>query len=215
MAVVSRGYDTSTSRPDPLCMWGSGYRFVCRYVWTGEVPGSPGSKIITKAEADKLKSIGFRVVSNFESWVGRPRDGYAAGQADARTAHANTLLAGGPTDAVIYFSVDFDATSAELSGPVAAYFRGAISVLGAHRVGVYGGIRTVRYLADQGLAKWLWQTYAWSAGQWDPRCHIRQVRNGLFGCGGSYDINEAHAANVGAWNETGVPAPLFTDLDLT
>jgi hypothetical protein len=171
--------------------------------------------MLTRAEADKLKAAGIRIVSNFECWADRPLDGYSAGVADAKVAVKNTVNAGGPSNAVIYFSVDFDATSAQLRGPVADYFLGAISVIGINRVGVYGGYRTIGSLANQGLATWLWQTYAWSSGNWDPRANIRQVRNGVAVCGGDTDIDEQHTASIGAWGEMATTPQVFEDLDLT
>lgn len=211
MAVVSRGVDYAFSRPDITCLRNNGYSFACRYVWSGQVP--PSAKLLQKAEADRLKAAGFRIVSNFESWANRCLDGYAAGQADARVAVANTVAAGGPSSAVVYFSVDFDASGTQLTGAVAQYFRGACSILGVARVGVYGGYRSVKSIVDQGLAEWIWQTYAWSGGVWDHRANIRQVRNGVNLCGGDLDLNEAHSAQIGAWGER-ADLPLIADLDL-
>lgn len=217
MAVLARGLDYSHARPDPACIKRNGYDFVMRYVWTSYSPGAPGypGKMLTRAEADRLKAAGLRIVSNFESWVGRPLDGFNAGVSDARVAVQNTINAGGPANAVIYFSVDFDATSTQLKGPVADYFLGAASAIGVSRVGAYGGYRTIGTLANSNLATWLWQTYAWSGGNWDPRSNIRQVRNGVLVCGGDTDINEQHTQLIGAWSESAPSTNrVFTDLDL-
>ncbi len=212
MAVVSRGVDYAFDHPTATCLRDNGYSFVLRYVWSGQTP--PSAKLLQRAEADRLKAAGLRIVSNFESWTGRPLEGYAAGQTDARTAVQNTINAGGPANPVVYFSIDIDASSTQLTGPIAQYFRGAISVIGVDRVGVYGGYQEVRSIFAQGLATWMWQTYAWSGGQWDSRAHIRQVRNGVSLCGGTVDINEAHSHLIGAWNESTVAAPMFDNLDL-
>ena len=220
MAVIAKGLDFSFARPDASCLARNGYSFVCRYVWTSYRPGDPSypGKMLTKAEADRYKTAGLRIVSNFESWTGRPLDGYAAGVADAKTAVANTVAAGGPANAVIYFSVDIDTrslSSTQLS-TIANYFRGAASVVGLPRVGIYGGVHIVRLIANSGLAKWFWQTYAWSGGVWDSRAHIRQVRNGVLVCGGDTDINEQHLPLIGAWGEASAASNLvFRDLDLT
>lgn len=211
MAVVAKGVDYAFSRPDISCLARNGYSFAMRYVWSGQSP--PSAKLLQKAEADRLKAAGIRIVSNFESWTDRALEGYAAGQSDARIAVSNTVAAGGPADAVIYFSIDFDASTTQLAGLITQYFRGAASIVGLNRVGVYGGYQEVKYIADNNLAKWFWQTYAWSGGNWDPRAHIRQVRNGVSLCGGTLDINEAHSSTIGAWNETQRQL-LFSDLDL-
>lgn len=220
MAVLAKGLDYSFARPDPVCLKNNGYTFVCRYVWTSYSPGSPGypGKMLTKPEADKLKASGIRIVSNFESWVGRPLDGYDAGVSDARVAVQNTINAGGPASPVVYFSVDIDtrSLSATQLSAISFYFEGAASVIGVAQVGAYGGYHIIKRLADRGLAQRFWQTYAWSGGQWDSRCHIRQVRNGVLVCGGDTDINEQHLPSIGAWGEVvTTPRPtLFTDLDL-
>jgi hypothetical protein len=210
MAVLARGVDYVFSRPDVTCLRTNGYTFACRYVWSGQNP--PSAKLLQKAEADRLKAAGLRVVSNFESWTDRALDGYEAGRADARVAMANTMNAGGPANAVVYFSIDFNATASQLSGSVAAYFRGAVTELGLPRVGVYGGYRHVKYIHENWLASWVWQTYAWSGGLWYPQANIRQVRNGVTLCGGTLDLNEQHTPNIGAWGESS--DPMFSDLDL-
>jgi hypothetical protein len=55
---------------------------------------------------------------------------------------------------------------------------GAGSILGKDHVGIYGGYYPVKRALDAGVCKYAWQTYAWSGGQWDPRAHIRQNKNG-------------------------------------
>lgn len=192
-----KGYDAAFDLPDPECMWKNGYRFAVRYLWDN--PSTPATKLLTKAEADKLLSLGFGVVSNYESWANRAMDGYHAGVADAKTYQSFAAKAGAPGDEVVYVSVDFDATMTNLTGPVSEYFRGWQTVIPLKRLGVYGSYRTVGYLYNKGLVRWLWQTYAWSYGQWDLRTHIRQTRNHVSGCGGTYDINETNREDYGQW----------------
>jgi hypothetical protein len=74
-------------------------------------------------------------------------------------------------------------------------------VLGVARTGAYGGIQQLKRLFDAHKIAWGWQTLAWSAGQWEPRAQLRQVRTGLTApVGGPYDIDEAQVADFGQWH---------------
>jgi hypothetical protein len=153
--------------------------------------------MLTKGEADRLRAAGLDIVSNFESWTGRAREGFAAGVEDAIAAVGVTVAAGGPIRPVIYFSVDEDVSGAA----VAPYFKGIASVIGVAYTGAYGSYRVIKYLFDNCLMTYGWQTYAWSSGQWDSRAQIRQTKNGVQVCGGDTDIDEIHADRYGGWSE--------------
>jgi hypothetical protein len=83
---------------------------------------------------------------------------------------------------------------------VVPYFKGVASVIGLERTGVYGSYRVVKYLLDNHLVTWAWQTYAWSAGQFDERCQLAQDQNGVSYGGGNVDFDSAHADDFGQWN---------------
>ena len=53
---------------------------------------------------------------------------------------------------------------------------------------------------DAGLATFGWQTYAWSAGQWDARAQIQQYRNDQFVDGVGVDFDRATADDFGQWS---------------
>ena len=170
----------------------NGVQFVCRYIST---PGNP--KNITAQEVTALSQNGLKLVVVFETTANRALGGFAAGQHDAKSAQLqlhNLWL----NDAVVYFAVDFDVPVGNLD-TVTQYFAGVTSVLGKDRVGVYGGLRIVKHLLDNGLCKYAWQTYAWSGGKWDPRAHIQQYLNGQRVAGVSCDYDRAMATNYGQW----------------
>lgn len=188
------GVDYAWSRPDPTALYAAGKRFAIRYVSYDRT-----GKNLTRQEADRLQAAGLAIVTN---WEWDPRDqlgGRQRGRVHATEADRQHRQCGGPPDRPIYFSTDFDATAAQLQ-VCYDYPRGCADVIGWDRVGVYGGIRTVTYMADRGV-RWLWQTYAWSSGRWDSRAHIRQYRNGVRLAGGTVDLNRATVPDYGQWGQ--------------
>jgi hypothetical protein len=205
MPVLAQGVDFSFDHPTVAQLRAAGKRFMIRYVY----PASQalGTKNLSRVEADSYRANGIRIVSNYESWAGRARDGFAAGQADAGAAHSHHVACGGPTNRPIFFSVDFD-TNTSWYDEVDAYFTGVASVLGVARTGVYGEYEIVKHLMDTGRVGpsatrgmfYAWQTYAWSAGQYDERCCLAQDRNGVALGSGTVDLDSAHAADYGQWD---------------
>jgi hypothetical protein len=197
------GVDFAWAHPSIDALHAVGATFVCRYL------SRDPTKNLTAAEASRLHKAGIATVSNWEAEAGAARNGFGQGVRDAKDADAQHKACGGTPDRPIYFSVDFDTRGAD-PAPVAAYFRGVASIIGVGRCGAYGGYNTIRYLFDAGLIRWGWQTFAWSAGQWDARAQLRQVRNGVSVGGVDSDMNEAHAVDFGQW-----PAPTGRGADMT
>lgn len=189
---MTEGVDYSWGRPDPAELYRLGKRFAVRYVSYDRT-----GKNLTKAEADRLHAAGLATVTNWEHSHLDQLGGYSRGVEHAREADRLHRACGGPPDRPIYFSTDFDASPAQLA-TCYDYLRGCADVLGWDRVGVYGGIRTIDHMADRGV-RWLWQTYAWSAGQWHPATDLRQYRNGVRLAGGEVDLNKAMTSDFGQW----------------
>ncbi len=78
-----------------------------------------------------------------------------------------------------------------------AYFQGVRSALPLARVGVYGGYWAVSRVLNAGLARYAWQTLAWSGGHIDSRIHLLQNLNGVTVGGVGCDVNEARQAEFG------------------
>ncbi len=202
--MTIQGCDYAWGRPDPKALYDAGYRFACRYL-SYDTTG----KNLSPTEAEALGGAGIAVVSNWE-WTARGAlGGRSEGAQHARDAVAQHLVCGGPADRPIYFSVDFNPTSAEMA-TVCDYFRGVATVLPVERIGVYGGVGTVAAVWGTGLARWAWQTYAWSDGQWITAAHIHQVRNGVQFGNVELDVNQALVDDYGQWTIGSMPAPAPT-----
>ncbi|MQA62294.1 MAG: DUF1906 domain-containing protein [Actinophytocola sp.] len=139
------GVDYSWARPDPACLYKSGFRFAVRYV-----SYSTTGKSMTAAEVKRLTAAGLSVVTVWQQGAKDALGGFDLGAQYARDAEKMHRAVGGPSPAPIYFAVDFDAGEHQLPACY-AYLRGAASVLGWSRVGVYGSVRVIRYMADKGV----------------------------------------------------------------
>jgi len=197
--VLGHGIDYSFSRPNLAKVKAAGYGFVCRYL-----SGGKSGKDVTRAEYDAARKVGLDVVLVWESGAAGARGGYAAGVDDAHLAAAQLKglgLAGHP----VYFAVDFDPTGAELP-TVVEYVKGAASVLGSARTGVYGGESVINAVGSAKACRYLWQTYAWTRS-WNPAAQLRQVENGVSLAGASVDRDTAHAVDYGQNLPKPVPVP--------
>jgi len=191
MTIFAQGADYAFPPiPTIAALQGAGVEFVCRYGGKGTT-----DKMLTANETNRLRAAGIDIVANVEGSEGG-FSGYAAGQNYARAGLDWFNPLGLPNDRPIYFSVDVG--DPDWAG-VRAACQGAASVIGLDRVGIYGGYRTIAYVHDAGLAKWFWQTYAWSNGQWHPAAHIEQYRNGVKIGGADCDLDRAMQADYGQW----------------
>lgn len=196
--MTIEGVDYSFAPPSAAGLAAAGKRFAMRYVG----PGSQ-AKRLSAAERDSLRNAGLSIVLLAEGGVVDALHGTSVGVSHARLAQqeADRLGLGGLP---IYFAVDFDATAAQWPA-VAAYLRGAGSVIGAGRVGVYGGIRAIQWAQRDQLAAWFFQTYAWSGGVWANGVHVQQYRNGQPLGGGTVDLCRAMTTDYGQWPRPQVP----------
>jgi hypothetical protein len=196
--TIRKGCDYSTGRPSIQSLKDGGFTFVSRYL-----SYEPNPKNLTSLEATTLRINGIDVVSNWEQagTFAEISQGYPQGQKHAREAHRLHVNCGGPANAPIYFSTDFNPTAFELDA-VGQYYRGIASIIGIERTGGYGGLRTIQYLFNNDFIRWGWQTYAWSGVPplWDPRAQVHQVQNGVKIGGADCDIDYAFTDNFGQWN---------------
>lgn len=193
MAV--EGVDYAWSRPSASALKAAGKVFACRY-------GGPGSagKQLDAAEAAALNAEGIAIVANAEGAADGMLGGWNVGVAWARDAEAHFRACGMPAGRPIYFSADFDVEMGSQWVAVANALRGAASVIGLDRVGIYGGRWPIQWARSNGVAKWFWQTYAWSSGVWVPGNHIEQYRNGVtIGGTSQIDLDRALVPDFGQW----------------
>lgn len=189
-----KGLDYSSGRPNPKAVKKAGYGFVCRYLFAP----APGGKGITRAEASTLRTEGLGIVAIYEEYAGRALEGQAAGIIDGKTALAFAHSIDFPDSRPIYFAVDINATAGQ-QPLIDAYLRGAASVIGAERVGVYGSYYVVERCYADKSAQFFWQTYAWSSGKVSAHTHFLQYSNGQVVGNASVDLNESKQADFGAW----------------
>lgn len=191
--MAIEGVDYAWSRPDIAQLAAAGKRFACRY-------GGPGSdgKQLHADEAQALSAAGVAIVANAEGSATGLLGGWSAGADWARRADAHFRACGMPPDRPIYLSVDFGVTSDQWL-VVREALRGAASVIGVARVGVYGGRRAIEWARRDGVAAWFWQTYAWSYGYWVPGNHIEQYQNGVSLAGATLDLDRALTSDFGQW----------------
>jgi glycoside hydrolase-like protein len=205
MAYSAYGVDYSTDRPNPDKLYAAGKRFVGRYV-----SYNTHGKNLTRPEADRLTNAGLSIYTIWEHQERSASGGYQVGYAHARDAASKASDAGAPDDAPIYFTADWDAGPTDFP-IIGLYLQGAADLVGLPRVGIYGGYRTVDWVARHGYASWFAQTYAWSAGKWHPANHIEQYRNRVELAGGTVDLDRARVPDIGAWNRNEVVHQSFGD----
>jgi peptidoglycan hydrolase-like protein with peptidoglycan-binding domain len=133
----------------------AGMKFVARYY--SDFP----SKVLTPSEADALSAAGLQLVAVFEdSNDSAARFTSGSGQSNAQKALQFAASIGQPAGSAIYFAVDYDASPADVAGPVSHYFQAVQQVLGAapvsYAAGVYGSGLTCRVIRDSALAKFTW-----------------------------------------------------------
>lgn len=134
---------------------GAGMSFAARYYSAGS------SKNLTVAEAQALSAAGIQIVAVYED----SNDAVGHFSASTGTAQANRALQlaaeiGQPAGSAIYFAVDYDATQADVNGPITQYFQAVKAAFdGAgtqYRIGVYGGGMVCQAIQQAGLAELTW-----------------------------------------------------------
>lgn len=204
------GVDYSGDHPDPRGLYVAGKRFACRYV-------GPGGawKQLTAVEARALTDAGLSIVCIASGEADGMLGGYATGAQWAKLAHAHAVSLGMPPDRPIYMSCDFDVSAAQWP-KVLDCLRGAASVLGTTRVGIYGGYDAIAWAARDRAARWLWQTYAWSEGRWHPAAHAHQYRNHVSLVGGTVDLDRTTVDYIGQWRvgDGSAPGPIGGSMGL-
>jgi len=203
LVVALEGVDYSFERPSPTALRAMGKLFVASYVGPGF------GKFFTRSEVAALHAFGLAVVMLAEGFGDDALQGYGKGQEHARMADTASFALGLPSDRTIYFAVDFDMQVSQRPA-VRSYLDGCASVVGRERVGVYGGIRTTEWAAQNRYASWFYQTYAWSGTSIGPAAHLYQYRNDQRLGGAGVDLDRALQTDFGQWphpTESIGPAP--------
>lgn len=202
------GVDYAWGRPGPAALKAAGKEFVIRYL-SRDTTG----KNLTLSEAAQMTNAGLWVAVVWETSTDRMLGGRAAGVIDAQLADQQARSCGMPEGRPIYFACDFDAAPSQQT-LINAYLDGAASVIGLPRVGMYGGYGPIKRALDVGKITYAWQTYAWSAGKWDPRIHVQQYSNGHLINGVDTDLCRAMVEDYGQWMIGVIPGMAITDAEL-
>ncbi len=155
--------------------------FVCRYYRDCTSPWPS----LSATEARLLSGTGLKLVA---VWEAASHDASCfsrvSGANDGASAYHRATATGQPFGTAIYFVVNYDATPADVSGPISQYFRGVAAGLAAaggsganYRIGVYGSGLVCKSLIAAGLARygWLAMPNWWRGyGGFLDACDIRQ-----------------------------------------
>lgn len=165
---MATGFDTTENCGSKAAqIKGAGYDFVARYL------SRSTWKVISPAEATRVKAAGLAIVLVYEDGpTGADYFSNARGQVDGARAAQQAQALGAADGTAIYFAVDYDASSDDLSGVINQYFQGVNSGLSSfagsgnprYRVGVYGSGATCLAITGAGLASlgWLAQATGWA-----------------------------------------------------
>jgi len=138
----------------------AGYHGVVRYV-SSNAEAFPG-KQLTQTEVSVIRSVaGMRIGLVWEAGFPTSAGYFSAANGICDSVGALRMMThlGVPKAVPLFFAVDYDASSHDLEGPIAAYFEAihaAFSRAG-RLVGVYGSGLTGSYLKGRGLVHYRWR----------------------------------------------------------
>ena len=204
---MAKGIDTPSSCwKSADCLKSSGIEFVGRYYNTHNQ-----AKNLTKTEAGVLIAAGLTIVAVWENGFPTRADYFTTGQGEQDAAAALKIAGqiGQPELSAIYFTVDYDATEADMPA-VTRYFQAIADAFDAadrsYDTGVYGSGAVCKSILTAGLAGWSWlsQSMGWRGSHEFVGYDIRQGMTTRM-CGISVDMDDADTAACGG----------FTSLDQT
>jgi len=191
---MAKGFDCATplTAAQARLFASQGFTFVGRYL------AEAGSwKRLSPAEALRITEAGLYIVSFFERYANRVREGAGAGEIDGKLALQYAKEVRQPPGSVIYAAVDYDAPVRDYDA-IAAYLEAFDAEIVGYELGVYGSYSVVKAMHERGAANKLMQTYAWSRGlRYDP-ISIYQYKNDVTVNGVGIDYNESNG-DAGGW----------------
>lgn len=197
--------DYSAGKPGAAAIKRAGYIGAVRYI------GFPTRTKCTDAgELADFTRHGLGMALVYQDGRGDALGGYSGGVAAAGRAGKHADAIGFPSGRPIYFAVDQDIVTDAQMRAVREYLRGAGSVLGTGRVGVYGERDVTVAARTQGVASWFWQTRAWSGTpvRLDPERHLYQRPGQIYVGGIQCDVNDVLKADWGQHTkEDDMPSP--------
>lgn len=158
-------------------------------------------KGLSVGEVANIKVAGLQIFSIYESNPTKVSYFTAdKGKSDAIDAISLAKSLGQPEGTAIYFTVDYDANSADLPA-ILAYFKAVKTNLTGYKVGAYGSYTVLNYLHDNNAADYWFQTVAWSSGQHCSFLNIYQFQCDKTLGGVSVDYDNLEKADIGSWGQ--------------
>jgi hypothetical protein len=225
MSIIDTPFNTASRIP---CLVSQGVQTVIRYYNFSNSQSFP-EKCLELAEAQTLGAQGMQIAVVFQQRQDQVADftelkGVAAGRHAYRHAQDNI---GQPAGSGIYFAVDFDASSSDITDNIAPYFEGVKRAFAeesrgnpAYRIGAYGSGFVCTSLTTKGLIEFTWLAMsrgfrgtleAFSIGEF----HLAQRFPPTMLCGLSVDFNTPNLErpDFGAFtiaDSTAEPGPVAT-----
>lgn len=167
--------DFSSGPPSAASIRAAGHEGCVLYISKGRESWMTG-KSPSREYLDALDEAGLKFAFVFQfreggsmakGDAGRGYDGGVADATEARDRLNELHCAGHP----VYFAVDWDITPPEWNSRVVEYFRGAVSVLGQDRVGVYGHSRVVHWAMEDNVVAQVepGRVLGWVTQSWESR----------------------------------------------
>ena len=206
MSVV---IDYSSGVPLSDSIKSAGYVGTVRYL-SGPRPGAEWmkGKPVSKTEVESQRRHGLGTAFVWQYGKEKSPDvmrGFQGGVEDARNAQRK-LDEIGRSGQPVFFAVDFNIALWQWNDTAVHYFKGAISVLGLNRVGIYGHSRVCAWAIEDNVVghsstkgkRWVWQTKAWSNGERTKEAVLYQGTLDVPGPNGvGVDLNEVLADDWG------------------
>lgn len=199
MNVVAEGVDYSST---PNANWNAlaaelaanGKTFVGRYAVYDKSPEGRG---ITASEYRAMTAHGIGTFLYYEEDAGWMTGGWSAGVRGAQNAMDVIRREGLPEGMPVYYSDDIPPEIDDF-GAMIECLRGAASVVGIERVGLYGGWDAIDHAQAAGAARYYCQTLAWQYGRGlHPGIHLHQYGFNQFFAGTNCDLVSALQPHYG------------------
>ncbi len=175
---MALGCDTATTITSArlATLVNGGYTFVGRYL--------AGSYALTASEKNIITGGGLYIVSIWEKGSPTSSSYFTAekGTSDAKSAISAAQAIGQPSGTPIYFTVDYDASASDISGPIKNYLQAVKAVFVEqnypYALGLYGSGAVLTYYQNTFTYTWLAGASGWSGSSTYTGYALKQYSNG-------------------------------------
>lgn len=162
---------------------------------------SHNTKGVTTDEVAAIKAAGLQIFSIYETAPIKASYFTAAqGKTDALDAYNLAKAVGQPEGSVIYFTVDYDAQTADFPA-ILNYFNAVNQTLKGYKVGAYGSYTVLNFLHSHNASNYYFQTCAWSGSNRCSFLNIYQFQCDKTLAGLQVDFDNFEKSDVGAWGQ--------------